>query len=73
MQSLISALKGLLSDTEGASMMRLMSLVSLLCGCLIGVYGVIRGTDMTGVAALSSVFVGAAFAGKVAQKHVENK
>lgn len=50
-----------------------MSIYSLIVGSFIGIYGLIDNKDLTGVAALSGVFVGVAFAGKVSQKIVEGK
>lgn len=58
-------------DPKDVSTMRLMSLASLLCGMIIGLYGVYKGTDLTGVAAISGVFVTAAFTGKAVQKSME--
>lgn len=64
----------ILSDTENnKSMMRVMSLLSLVIGCVIGVVGLFMCKDLTGVATLAAVFVGAAFAGKVGQKAMEEK
>lgn len=68
-----SFLMGLLSNSDSTSTMRLMSIASLLVGAVIGVYGVYKGTDLSGVAELCAVFVVSAFGGKVAQKHLENK
>lgn len=64
-------IEGLLSEQDGHSMMRVMSLLSLFIGAGIGMYGVYRGTDMTGVAAICGVFVVSAFGGKVLQKGME--
>lgn len=62
----------LLSSNGDVSTMRLMSLVSLLIGIIIGIYGVYTGKDLSGVAQVCAVFVGAAFAGKVTQKFAES-
>ena len=66
-------LKRLLDANDSLSMMRFLSLLSLLIGGGIGMYGIYKGTDLTGVAALCAVFVGASFGGKVAQKNIENR
>lgn len=66
-------LLGLLSDSEGHSLMRVMSIVSLLIGAVIGLYGVYMGTDLVGTAAVCSVFVVSAFGGKLAQKSMEKE
>jgi uncharacterized membrane protein YiaA len=64
-------LKQLLSDHNKISMVRIMSLASLITGIAIGLIGVITCTDLTGCAALAGVFVTSAFTGKVAQKFAE--
>jgi uncharacterized membrane protein len=64
--------KRLLDEKDSLSMMRFLSLTSLFIGGVIGVYGIYKGTDLTGVAALCAVFVGASFGGKVYQKKIEN-
>lgn len=53
--------------------MRVMAMLSLFIGGVIGCYGVYEGKDLPGLAILCSVFVGAAFTGKVGQKFLENK
>lgn len=68
-----SFLMSLLNDADGTSTMRVMSILSLAIGAVIGLYGVYRGTDLAGIAELCAVFVVSAFGGKVAQKHMENK
>lgn len=45
-----------------------MSITSLLVGCVIGIVGLLKGKDLTGVAAICSVFVVSAFGGKALQK-----
>lgn len=65
-------LKKLLEESgDDVSMIRVMSILSLLTGMVIGLYGVYAGKDLSGVAAICAVFVGAAFTGKVAQKFAE--
>ena len=63
----------ILSENSDLSVMRLMCLLSLLSGIAIAVLGMCYSRDLTSTAALSSVFVGAAFAGKVTQKFAEVK
>lgn len=66
-----AVIKSLLSDSGDISMLRLMALGSLLVGSGIGVYGVYMSKDLSGVAQICGVFVGAAFAAKVVQKKFE--
>lgn len=66
-------IKQLLSESGSISMVRVMSLVSLIIGSIIGLYGISHSKDLSGVAQLCAVFVGSAFAGKVGQKIMENK
>jgi hypothetical protein len=63
----------LLDAKSSISTMRLMSLVSLFCGCGLGAYGIYVGRDLIGLSALCGVFVTAAFGGKMVQKITENK
>lgn len=62
-----------LSDGTNLSMMRLMSLTSLVMGCGIAIYGISHGKDLGGIAQICSVFVGSAFAGKSIQKYMERE
>jgi hypothetical protein len=64
-------LKELLSETGELSTMRVMSFVSLALGGAVAIIGLLKGKDLTSLALLSGVFVGAAFGGKVAQKSKE--
>lgn len=64
-------LSAMFSESGSVSMVRVMSLWSLLMGSIIAVYGVLKGRDLTGVTELTAVFIGGAFGGKVAQKMVE--
>ena len=67
-------IKSLLSENgDDISTVRLMSLVSLATGVALGIYGVIAGKDLGGLAQVCCVFVGAAFTGKVAQKFAERE
>jgi hypothetical protein len=64
----------LFSENNSVSMMRLMSLVSLLMGCAIAVYGLSKSpVDYSGISLLVSVFITAAFGGKIAQKMQETR
>jgi len=63
----------LFDETSNISSMRFMSVTSLFIGAGIAIYGIAKVADLTGVALLVSVFVGAAFTGKVMQKNAELK
>lgn len=71
--SIKALLKALFSESSQFSMVRVMSLLSLAVGSYIALYSVYHRKDLIGVAELCAVFVGGAFAGKVAQKFIENK
>lgn len=66
-------LKKLLSDNSGVSMMRLMSLLSLLFGAVIAFISLGKGRDLGADSTAIGIFVGAAFGGKVWQKSIESK
>jgi len=66
-------IRELLSDRGEVSCMRVMSLFSLAIGAMIACYGVYRGKDLSGLAQVCGVFVGAAFAAKTAQKFAEKE
>lgn len=66
-------IKALLSDKGTISTTRFMALSSLAVGSFIGLYGVFHCQDLGGITQLASVFIGAAFLGKVSQKFIENK
>jgi hypothetical protein len=63
-------LKSLLSESGDISAMRFMAILSLLFSFIIAAYGLYCSKD---VLALSGMFLGAAFGGKVAQKISEVK
>lgn len=65
--------KKLLSSSGEVSAMRLMSLWSLIIGSVVALYGVYKGKDLSGLAQVCGVFIGAAFAAKTVQKFVEKK
>ena len=63
----------LLSEGSSVSAMRVMAFTSLFTGCFIGIFGVVNKSDLGNITMLASVFVGAAFGGKVLQKTTEIK
>lgn len=69
----LRAVRELLSDSGSISAVRVMALYSVLVGSLIAGYGVYCGKDLSGLAQVCGVFVGAAFAAKVTQKIVEKR
>lgn len=73
MQEVFDIIKKAFGEGSEVSMMRVMALGSLLVGSALAVIGLFRGSDLTGLAALSGVFVGSAFAGKVMQKKSEGQ
>lgn len=65
-------LKELFSEDSGVSMMRIMSILALMAGIGIAFYGMTKlPVDYSGIALLTSVFLSAAFGGKVLQKRIE--
>lgn len=63
----------LLTEKSKVSMLRFLSLICIICSCIIACYGVVVGRDLIGLAGLCTAFIAPAFAGKVAQKYMENK
>jgi hypothetical protein len=61
----------LLSERGHLSMMRALSALSVITGCIIGLYSIVYSKDLIGAAALVSAFLGAGIAGKVMQKRSE--
>jgi hypothetical protein len=61
----------LMSDTGNLSMTRFLSLVCVLSACLITVVCLYRQQPVDSVVGVVSVFLGAAFTGKVAQSFAE--
>lgn len=60
------------SESGEVSQMRVMSMLSLLVGSFLAIYGIEKSTvDYSGLTMLAGLFVGAAFTGKVMQKKVE--
>jgi hypothetical protein len=64
-------LKKLFAESSEVSCMRFMSVLSLIFGFFVSGIGIFQGKDLSQLAVLSGVFVGAAFGGKVAQKFGE--
>lgn len=60
-----------MSQASPPSTMRLMAGGSLVVGAIIAIIGLLRNEDLSELAVLCSVFVGPAFIGKAAQKHIE--
>ena len=67
-------IKDLLSERNHASMLRVMSLISVLSAVTIGIVGVMKPEpDYSGLSLLVGTFLSAAFVGKVSQKAIEVK
>jgi hypothetical protein len=66
-------IKELFSENSPISMLRLLSLISVLAAVAIAAFGIYAGRDLMGLAALCAVFITAAFGGKVLQKNMERK
>jgi hypothetical protein len=71
LKSWSATLKALFSESSEISSMRFMSITSLFIGGYLAIHGVDLKVDLSSLAILCSIFVGAAFTGKVAQKMVE--
>ncbi len=70
----MSWLDNLLSEKGTVSTTRVMSLLCCINSIAISIVGLCKPTpDYSGLALLCSVFLGAAFGGKVAQKRLEAK
>ena len=62
----------LFGENTGVSMMRVMSILALLAGITIAFVGINKvPIDYSGISLLVSVFLSAAFGGKVMQKRIE--
>lgn len=66
-------IRDLFSENGSVSMMRMLSLISLLLAGWIAVRGLETHADLSGLSMLCGVFVGAAMGGKVMQKSFEVK
>jgi hypothetical protein len=71
MNAILDYIKKLLSESGEVSTIRVMSISAFLVGAGIAIYGVIRGTDLSGLAQVCGVFIGSAFAAKSIQKFAE--
>jgi hypothetical protein len=69
----MSLFRELLSQKSDTSMMRFLSLISLLIAGGIACFGVYAGRDPMSLAGLCAVFVGGSFGGKVSQRFAESK
>jgi hypothetical protein len=65
--------KKLLSENNEVSCMRLMAIISLFVGSSIAYIALYKNCDLTSSAPTISIFVGAAFGGKIWQKYAEVK
>lgn len=72
-QQLMQYISKVLSNSEDASSMRVMSFYSVIIGSIVGITGLIMNKDLTDLSILVGVFVGAGFTGKVIQKKIEKK
>lgn len=69
---MIEFFKKLFSENGGISMMRVMSLLALLAGIAVAFVGLNKvPIDYSGISLVVSVFLSAAFGGKVMQKRIE--
>lgn len=66
-------LRELINEQSPVSTMRVLSLMAMFIAGSIAMFGVYRGSDMLGVAAVAGVFVSASMTGKVVQKSMEIK
>lgn len=65
--------KAMFASKSEVSSMRVMCMFSLGIGSALATYGIVHDRDLSALAVLCSIFVGAAFGGKVGQKFAENK
>jgi hypothetical protein len=66
-------LKMVTENGEDVSCMRVMSLTALLIAASVTYLGLYLNRDMGSLTPVIALFLGAAFGGKIAQKHLENK
>ena len=66
-------LLALFSSSSEVSTMRVMSVFALVVAAVISIIGIYRGIDLSELATLAGVLVGAAFGGKAMQKFAEVK
>lgn len=70
---MLNWIKDIFRSGSGVSAMRVMSMISLLTGCYIGVSGLYQNKNLSELAILCATFLGSAMGGKVLQKQAENK
>lgn len=63
----------LLSRNGAMSMLRFMSILSLIIGAGIAIYAIGVKSDLPYVPEIVAIFVGSAFGGKISQKYIESK
>ena len=68
---MVKFINKLLAEHSDLSAVRFMGILALLIGGIIAAYGLHKGSDLVGLAALVSAFVTPAFAAKVWQKSLE--
>lgn len=69
---MLDFLKKLFAEGSGVSMMRVMSIIALIAGVAVAFVGMNKlPVDYSGISLLVSVFLSAAFGGKVMQKRIE--
>lgn len=68
----VGILKELLKENSKVSSTRLMSLLCVIAGIGLAFTGLLKGSDLMGLAALCGVFIGAGLGAKVAQKSLED-
>ena len=73
MKQISQFLRDMFSEQSNISSMRVMSMIALLVSSYLAIYGIDSKADLNALAVLCSVFLGAAFGGKVAQKFAETK
>ena len=66
-------IKSLLSETGDVSMTRFLSLLCVVSAVIIAMYGLHADKNLDSLVGITSVFLGAGFGGKVAQKFAEKK
>lgn len=67
-------IKDIFSASSTVSSMRIMSMMCCTAAIVIAIIGLTKNPiDYSGLSLLSATFLGAAFGGKVAQKHIESK
>jgi len=68
---MLTFIKNMLSSSTEVSAMRVMSFIALFIAGYLAVHGMNTGRDLNALAVLCTVFAGAAFGGKIAQKFAE--